>query len=130
MRKSLLLMLLCLMGLGAMPTAKAANIFYGVLESDGETLRCYYDDKMEERGGANIFKDEWRAVVTNAIFDKSVKDFHPKNSVAGMFTRCVKLKTIDNFEYLNTEDVKDMSYMHRCRLRLLQSRGTYLRSDG
>lgn len=116
MRKSLLMLLLCLTGLGAMEAVKAANIFYGVLESDGETLRCYYDDKMEERGGANIFKDEWRAVVTNAIFDKSVKDFHPKNSVAGMFTRCVKLKTIDNFEYLNTEDVKDMSYMFNgCR---------------
>jgi len=104
-------MLLCLFGFGAMTTAKADNTFYGALEKDGKTLKCYYDDKKAERSGSGNFKDEWKKVVTRVIFDESVKDFHPTNSMASLFSHFEELWIIENFNYLNTEDVKLMNHV-------------------
>ena len=104
-------MLLCLFGLGAMMTVKAENSFYGVLEKDGKTIKCYYDDKKAERGGASPFKEEWKKVVTRVNFDESVKNFHPTNTIASLFSHFEELWVIENFEYLNTEDVKLMNHV-------------------
>ena len=111
MKIRLLFTLLCLLGIGAMQTAKAEKTFYGVIADKGQTLKCYYDDKMAERGGANPFKTEWKKTVTNAIFDESVKDFHPTNSIASLFSNFKELKVIQDFDYLTTEDVKLMNHL-------------------
>lgn len=111
MRKSLLFILLCLLGMGASQTAKADVMCYGVLGSDGKTMTVYYDGKMSERGGANPFKSEWRENVTKVVFDTSVKDFKPVNTIKGMFSKFEKLETIEHMDYLHTENVKEMSYV-------------------
>ena len=50
MKNRLLFTLICLLGMGAMQTAKAADEIYAVL--DGTTTTFYYDGKKAERGGA------------------------------------------------------------------------------
>ena len=110
MKKSFFITLLCLLGMGFVQTAKAEKAIYSVLESDGKTMTIYYDDKMAERGGVSPFT-QWKDKVTKAVFDKSVKDFKPVNTIRGLFTKFEKLETIEHLDYLTTEYVKEMSYV-------------------
>ena len=89
---------------------KTEVTFYGVLGSDGKTLTIYYDDEKEDRGGAYPFPGGWQSTTTKVVFDESVKSYKP-TSTQKMFYSFSKLESISHLDYLNTEDVTDMSQM-------------------
>lgn len=97
--------------MGFVQTAKADDVYYSVLGSDGKTMTVYYDGKMSQRGGTSPYKTEWRECVTKVVFDTSVKNFKPSNTMKGLFSKFEKLETIEYLNYLTTENVKDMSYV-------------------
>ena len=97
--------------MGFAQTAKADDVYYSVLGSDGKTMTVYYDGKMSQRGGTSPYKTEWRECVTKVVFDTSVKNFKPSNTMKGLFSKFEKLETIEHLNYLTTENVKDMSYV-------------------
>ena len=89
---------------------------YSVLEDD--TLTFYYDILKPERTGIvfSMDKFEWtgeayRNDITNVTFDAAFVDYKKFASTATMFSGMEKLATIDGIEYLNTENVTDMSAM-------------------
>lgn len=89
---------------------------YAVLEND--TLTFYYDILKPERTGTvlNVDKFEWtgetyRNDIATVTFDAAFGDYHGLTSTATMFSRMENLTTIDGLEYLNTENVTDMSAM-------------------
>ena len=84
--------------------------FYGALSSDGKTLTIYYDDEKDDRGGAYPFLGGWQSTTTKVVFDESVKSYKP-TSTQKMFYSFSKLESISHLDYLNTEDVTDMSQM-------------------
>ena len=49
-------------------------------------------------------------VIKSVVFDKSFKTYAP-TSLYGFFRGLIKLETIKDLKYLNTEQVRDMSYM-------------------
>ena len=89
---------------------------YAVLEND--TLTFYYDILKPERTGTvfSMDKFEWtgeiyRNDIKTVTFDAAFGDYHGLTSTAMMFSRIENLTTIDGIEYLNTENVTDMSAM-------------------
>ena len=89
---------------------------YSVLEDD--TLTFYYDILKPERTGIvfSMDKFEWtgeayRNDIINVTFDAAFVDYKKLTSTATMFSGMEKLATIDGIEYLNTENVTDMSAM-------------------
>ena len=92
---------------------------YAVLSEDGETLTFYYD--AEEPAEGTVYDlpwDENSAVapwagrnITTVEFNESFADFHDFTNLCGMFYNITNLTTIKNLEYLNTENVTDMSSM-------------------
>ena len=92
---------------------------YAVLSSDGKTLTFRYD--AEKPAGAydipwgtgdNDYPGwEGNPNITTVTFDESFDAYHDFTSLRGMFANLIGLKTINHLEYLNTENVEDMSYM-------------------
>ena len=89
---------------------------YAVLEND--TLTFCYDILKPERIGTVFSVDmfEWtgeayRNDITNVTFDAAFVDYKKLTNTATMFSGMEKLATIDGIEYLNTENVTDMSAM-------------------
>ena len=90
-----------------------------VVEYDG-TLTFYYDTKKYTRIGyiydINQKKDAsvpiWagKNIITKVVFDKLFKDYRP-TTTASWFYSCKNLETVEGIEYLNTEEVTDMSRM-------------------
>ena len=114
MKKSLLVSLLCLIGIGSMQTMKAeaqTPEFYAVFESDGVTMTLYYDEYRTSRGGVTEW---WNKSIKNDITTVELS-VNMKNgcpiSTANWFNSFKKLTTINNLAYLNTSKVADMSYM-------------------
>ncbi len=94
------------------PTAKA------VLDSSGNNLVFYYDDLSHE-GEGNVynfdaltsdFKPFDAANILTATFDESFKGFKP-TSLSYLFSRCARLRSVNNLNNLDTSNVTDMSYM-------------------
>ena len=95
---------------------------------DETTLTFYYDALRATRTGttwgiAETKKEGYIPVpawagtsqevdttTTRVVFDASFRDFRP-TSTAKWFYRCEALKQIEGLEYLNTAEVKDMSWM-------------------
>ena len=117
--------------LASMLSIKAAEM-YVVKSSDGSTLTFYYDDLKSSREGTVYGVDEWRNLqnqnsensitswgdgITSAVFDASFKDARPTNT-SYWFYFMTDLTTIENLEYLNTSEVKDMKNMFRECTRL------------
>ena len=90
-----------------------------VVEYDG-TLTFYYDTEKYTRIGyiydINQKKDAsvpiWagKNIITKVVFDKLFKDYRP-TTTASWFYSCKNLETVEGIEYLNTEEVTDMSRM-------------------
>ena len=90
-----------------------------VVEYDG-TLTFYYDTEKYTRIGyiydINQKKDGsvpiWagKNIITKVVFDKLFKDYRP-TTTASWFYSCKNLETVEGIEYLNTEEVTDMSRM-------------------
>ena len=90
-----------------------------VVEYDS-TLTFYYDSKKYTRIGyiydINQKKDAsvpiWagKDIITKVVFDSSFKEYRP-TTTASWFYSCKNLETVEGIEYLNTEEVTDMSRM-------------------
>ena len=120
--------LICLL-LATPLSAQAQNREAYVSQSEDETtLTFYYDALRATRTGTTWGIEEtkkegdipvpaWAGTsqevdktTTRVVFDASFRDFRP-TTTAKWFHYCVALKQIEGLEYLNTSEVKDMSYM-------------------
>ena len=109
MRKSLLLTLLCLIGLEAMQTAKAADEMYAVLSDGGKTMTLFYDGNRGVFGGQTDWS-AWKSTVETVNFGLSMRNARPTSTVM-WFYNFSKLTTVNNIQRLNTEEVTTMNMM-------------------
>ena len=112
MRKSLLLTLLCLIGLEAMQTVKAADKeIYAVKSGSGDdvTMTLCFDEKREILGGVTNWLD-WRNEVTEVYFSASMEDARPTSTKMWLWD-FAKLKKVTRIDRLNTSQVTDMAAM-------------------
>ncbi len=88
--------------------------FYAVFDGKN-TITAYYDSN--EPDNAYHFKDDVLFPlynITKVVFDASVRDYRP-TSCKNWFSYCDNLTEIEGLEYLNTQNVTDMSGMfYRC----------------
>ena len=124
MKQKLLPFLFLLIGV---QTASALEPYF-TLSSDNSTMKFYYDNEREARGGESIFlistsnQDErgrkWkdqRESVTMVVFDDSFAAYTSLTSTAYWFSGFVNLTSIIGIEKLNTANVMYMSHMfERC----------------
>ena len=121
--------LICLL-LATPLSAQAQNREAYVSQSEDETtLTFYYDALRATRTGTTwgieetkkegdipvpAWAETWDVAdyttTARVVFDASFRDFRP-TTTAKWFHYCVALKQIEGLEYLNTSEVKDMSYM-------------------
>ena len=106
---------------------------YVVQSTDKTTLTFYYDDQRATRTGTtwgikvtikvgyNTFPawagtfESAESTTTRVVFDASFRDFRP-TTTARWFLNLRALKRIEGLEYLNTQNVTDMSGMfYGCR---------------
>ena len=90
---------------------------YGVYS--GSTLTIYYDGSMVARGGYENWnsypQNSSKTNVTKVIFDASVDKYRPE-STAMWFAGFENLTTIQNFQYLHTDNTTEMYEMfNRCK---------------
>ena len=81
---------------------------------DDVTLTFYYDFNKSKREGKvfEIGNNDWSPyVVYTAKVDQSMADYHGLTSMQGMFSSLYDVTEIEGIEYLNTENVTDMSNM-------------------
>ena len=92
---------------------------YAVLSDDNQTLTFYYDDQSNQRSGTvfmlNYGDDapKWltpAASVTHVKFNPSFANARPE-STSCWFDNMKYLETIEDIEYLNTEQVTNMASM-------------------
>ena len=95
---------------------------YMAQSADKTTLTFYYDALRATRTGKSWGIEEtkvpaWagefevaKSTTTRVVFDASFRDFRPTTTVR-WFYNYHALKQIEGFEYLNTSEVKDMSWM-------------------
>ena len=102
---------------------------YALVSEDGETLTFYYDTERNEREGTaysipwntstvpgwtgNNWRYNYNGTTTTVNFDISFADYHGLTNTSHMFENMRALKTINNLERLNTENVTDMTEMFR-----------------
>lgn len=83
---------------------------YAVMSYDNQIITYYYDGKKKERIGL-IYNVPARFSSTKTVlFDASFANYKP-TSTAGWFDFMENLTSIQNIEYLNTENVTDMHEM-------------------
>ena len=96
--------------------------------ADKTTLTFYYDDQRATRTGKSWgieetkkegdatfpawagTSDESDSITTRVVFDASFRDFRP-TTTAMWFYNSFEIKQIEGLEFLNTSEVKDMSWM-------------------
>ena len=95
---------------------------YVAQSADKTTLTFYYDALRATRTGKSWGIEETKvpawagefevaeSTTTRVVFDASFRDFRPTTTVR-WFYNYHALKQIEGFEYLNTSEVKDMSWM-------------------
>ena len=101
---------------------------YVAQSADETTLTFYYDDQRATRTGTTWGIEETKkegddtfpawagtqdvgdSTTARVVFDASFRFFRP-TTTARWFYRCEALKQIEGLEYLNTSEVKDMSWM-------------------
>ena len=97
---------------------------YAVVSSDGQTLTFYYDENkaawLAEAGEEKVcdlpftpghYPATNNKNITTATFDPSFDNCHDLTTTYTMFFLMDKLTTINNIEYLHTENVTDMGGM-------------------
>ena len=95
---------------------------YAVLSENNTKLTFFYDDQKEARGGMSVgpfgmsYYDDvpWRHQrdsITTVEFDSSFANFTILTSTAYWFFGCSNMTSISGIEYLNTDNVMDMSCM-------------------
>ena len=111
----------------ALPQTALAQSKEAYVVEDGSTLTFYYDANKATRTGTVYGIDDKRTDdtkvpawagskldknerTTKVVFDSSFKDYRPATTSC-WFCICKTLATIEGIEYLNTEEVTDMSNM-------------------
>ena len=98
---------------------------YAALSDGNKTLTFYYDKYKIRRAGMDVgpFSGDadagWfpqRDIITTVVFDKSFADCKTLTSTAFWFYGFETLKTITGMEYLNTDNVTNMSCMLGCQV--------------
>ena len=93
---------------------------YAVLSENNTVLTFYYDKEMNARQGMPILHDgqtrTWEVdnmeTIKNVVFDPSFADYRPISTYY-WFQGFTNLISISGLEYLNTEEVTNMSGMFR-----------------
>ena len=97
---------------------------YAVLSDNGTILTFYYDTKKDIQEDSEIYEMIWESypdwgnpseseentTITTVTFDESFKTCRLERTT-NMFRGLAKLETINHLDYLNTENVRDMSGM-------------------
>lgn len=101
-------------------TAKAAEP-YAALSTDGSTLTFYYDNRKAIRTGTKYdipwsgkpgwYDSNGNTTIQTVTFDWTFDNYHGLTSAYYMFANLRALSTINNLEYLNTENVVNMNSM-------------------
>ena len=120
--------LICLLLATPLSAQAQTREAYVSQSEDETTLTFYYDALRATRTGTTWGIEEtkkegdipvpawagtWKVInntTTRVVFDASFRDFRP-TTTAKWFYHCEALKQIEGLEYLNTSEVKDMSYM-------------------
>ena len=93
---------------------------YAVLSDDNKTLTFYYDENKESRSGMSVgpfvreSESGWynhRKDIISVVFDTTFDNYTELTSTAFWFFEFENLSTITGIEYLNTDNVTDMSNM-------------------
>ena len=94
---------------------------YAVYDSENTTLTFYCDNQRNSRPGTAYdlntgsnnpgwYDDDTRSSVTQVVFDPSFAAAYP-TTTSSWFRGMYNLQSISGMEYLNTEEVTNMSYM-------------------
>jgi len=121
--------LICLLLATRLSAQAQTRKAYVSQSEDKTTLTFYYDALRATRTGTTwgieetkkegdipvpAWAETWDVAdyttTARVVFDASFRDFRP-TTTAKWFHYCVALKQIEGLEYLNTSEVKDMSYM-------------------
>ena len=121
--------LICLLLATRLSAQAQTRKAYVSQSEDKTTLTFYYDALRSTRTGTTwgieetkkegdipvpAWAETWDVAdyttTARVVFDASFRDFRP-TTTAKWFHYCVALKQIEGLEYLNTSEVKDMSYM-------------------
>ena len=110
-----LFFLLAALWMTAAGTVKAeGNEIYALFNSVDKTCTIYYDDQRESRGGVlnwpTMAVQETKEMVQKVVFDESMKEAKPESTMS-WFEKFKNLEEFENLTYLNTSEVKDMSWM-------------------
>ena len=98
----------------------SAQEAYAVYTEDNTTLTFYYDDLKDTREGTTYIVPwsgtypAWTSInsyINTVTFDESFSNYHELTSTRNMFANLKAMTTINHLEYLNTENVSDMSFM-------------------
>ena len=87
---------------------------YACWNQDDVTLTFYYDFNKSKRGDHvfEIGNNDWSPYVVYTVrIDQSMAEYHGLTSMQGMFSSLYDVTEIEGIEYLNTENVTDMSNM-------------------
>ena len=87
---------------------------YACWNQDDVTLTFYYDFNKSKREGKvfEIGNNDWSPYVVYTVrVDQSMAEYHGLTSMQGMFSSLYDVTEIEGIEYLNTENVTDMSNM-------------------
>ena len=120
MKKSILSLLLCLVGIAGTQTIQAESQIYATLVEGQFTL--YYDDEQATRpdvltewtetDGAQYLSEAVQDAVTSIVLDESMQAARPTTTMVWFFNFKNAMQ-ITGLHYLNTSEVTDMSYMFR-----------------
>ena len=92
--------------------AKWALALYAVVDGTTLTLKC--GDPTSEAGSVTYdgfgWNDSFKSTITTAVVDASCQNY-TGTTLSGLFYECENLATITGLDYLNTENVTDMSYI-------------------
>lgn len=87
---------------------------YACWNQDDVTLTFYYDFNKSKLGDHvfEIGNNDWSPYVVYTVrIDQSMAEYHGLTSMQGMFSSLYDVTEIEGIEYLNTENVTDMSNM-------------------
>lgn len=113
------------MGLAGTVTVQAATEIYGVLSADKKTFTIRYDAYKSANKG--VTPDDWGAYewmenkwnVETLVIDPSMDNVRP-TSVAYWFDGFFSATSIQNIQYLHTDEVTDMTWLFNECMRLTE----------
>ena len=114
--KKFLLSIICAL----LPIFASAQEPYAVLSDNNTVLTFYYDDQKTARGGMDLppYSSDTKSYITTVVFDPSFASCTSITNTSGWFMDSYQLTSINGLEYLNTDNVTNMSSMFQSCTRL------------